>query len=252
MLSRLSLRSGALGMRLSHTTAGKQQAAAQVPAAAGSEERDLVNFPRPKRPIDPAPVRMGFIPDAWFRMLYPKTGVTGPYVLGTGLITFLCSKEIYVIEHEFFNLLIFGLMGFIAIKQLGPKVAASLDAAIEKEKEAMNAGRNATISSLQEGIVNDEQSCEEAKGQTILFDAKRENVGLQLEAAYRERLQEVHQEVKKRLDYQLEVSNVKSKFEQRHMVDWIVGNVRKSITPAQEAASLKQCITDLKALAAKA
>ena len=60
------------------------------------------------------------------------------------------------------------------------------------------------------------------------------------------------EQVKKRLDYQLETSNVHSRFEQRHMVDWIVNNVRSSITPAQEAASLKQCVTDLKALAARA
>lgn len=37
------------------------------------------------------------------------------------------------------------------------------------------------------------------EGQKHLFEAKRENVDLQLEAAYRQRMADVHQAVKKRL-----------------------------------------------------
>ncbi|KAF2359117.1 ATP synthase F0 complex subunit B/MI25 [Trinorchestia longiramus] len=251
MLSRIALRSGSVAARFTHTSSNVTQAAASSTPAPVAEVRNEVDFPRRARPIDPAPVRMGFIPETWFELLYPKTGVTGPYVLGTGLITYLLSKEIYVLEHEFYSGLVMGVMAIYCIKRFGPTVAETLDSQIEEAKNEMTQGRKDTIASLEEGIADCEVKSENAKGQTILFEAKRENIGLQLEAAYRERLQNVFSEVKQRLDYQLETSNVQKRFEQRHMVDWIVQNVRKSITPAQEVASLKQCISDLKSLAAR-
>merc|ERR1712071_739285 len=65
-------------------------------------ERDLVNYPARVRPIEKAPVRMGIFPEEWFAALYPKTGVTGPYMFLAGVGTFLCSKEFFVMEHDFY------------------------------------------------------------------------------------------------------------------------------------------------------
>jgi len=82
-----------------------------------------------------------------------------------------------------------------------------------------------------------------------LIQAKKDAVGLQLESNYRQRLHEAYTQVKKRLDYQLELTNVMRRNEQKHMVDWIISNVRKSITAKQEDDALKKCVADLKALA---
>ena len=90
-------------------------------------ERDLVNFPRPKRLMDPLPVRLGFIPDSWFQFFYSKTGVTGPYAFGIGFITYLLSKEILVLEHEFWTGVSFFIMIIYAHKKFGPPVKASLE-----------------------------------------------------------------------------------------------------------------------------
>jgi len=217
-----------------------------------SEERDEVNFPRRVRPIHPGKVRMGFIPEEWFKALYPKTGVTGPYMLGVGMATYLCSKEIFVMEHEYYSGLALFVMAVYAIKNFGPSVAAYLDKEIEEVEGSWVQYREGSIAMIKESIENEKIAQSEAEGQSVLFDAKKENVALQLEAAYRERLATVHSEVKKRLDYQLETANVKTRIEQKHMVDWIVNSVKTSITPAQEAAALKQCFADLKGLAAKA
>ncbi|XP_071541349.1 ATP synthase subunit b, mitochondrial [Panulirus ornatus] len=248
MLSRLATRSlqefrpVIVGIRPTSTTAVNKNA----------EVRDEVNFPRRIRPIEPGKVRMGFIPEEWFQFFYSKTGVTGPYMFGVGLTTFLCSKEIYVMEHEFYTGISLFIMVVYAVKKFGPPLASFLDKKIEDIEGSWVKYRESSIENINSTIEMEKKAQWSAQGESMLFDAKRENVALQLEACYRERLAMVHSEVKKKLDYQLETANVKTRLEQKHMVNWIVNNVKSSITPAQEAAALKQCFADLKALAPKA
>lgn len=249
MFSRLALTTGVspkpnsliVLARATHTT-----------PALKNEERDLVNFPRRKRPVNSPKVRMGFLPDEWFTAFYSKTGVTGPYMLGVGLATFLISKEIYVLEHEFYNGLSLAMVLTIMIKKLGPGIGASLDKEVAAVDASWSSLRDGNIVAYKDAIKAEEKSQVEAEGGKLIFPAKKENIDIQLETAYRERLVQVHSEVKKKLDYQLEITNVKNRVEQKHMVDWIVNSVKSSITPAQEAAAMKKCLADLKALAATA
>ena len=55
----------------------------------------------------------------------------GPYVFGLGLSTYLLSKEIYIMEHEFYTGLSLGAMALYAIKKMGPSVGAWLDKEVE-------------------------------------------------------------------------------------------------------------------------
>lgn len=59
-----------------------------------------------------------------------------------------------------------------------------------------------------------------------------------LETNYRERLLMVYNEVKKRLDYQVAMQNLKRQKEQDHMIQWVEKNVVQSITPQQVLAFL--------------
>lgn len=52
-------------------------------------------------------------------------------MFGAGLITYLCSKEIYVMEHEYYNGLSLGIMIVIGVKKLGPAVAKWCDEEID-------------------------------------------------------------------------------------------------------------------------
>ncbi|EEB10944.1 ATP synthase B chain, putative [Pediculus humanus corporis] len=84
-----------------------------------------------------------------------------------------------------------------------------------------------------------------------VLKAKKENVFLQMESIYRERLMEVHKKIKKQLDFQVEMSNLERKTVQRNLVDYVVSHVMKSITPEQEQNTMNLCIKELNNLALK-
>lgn len=71
-----------------------------------------------------------------------------------------------------------------------------------------------------------------------MHEAKRENIGLQLEAFYRLRLSQAYQEIKKRLDYQVAVQSAYKRLEREQALNYIIGEVNKSIGPAQVSLSL--------------
>lgn len=218
-------------------------------SAAASDERDLVNFPRRSRPINKPAVRFNWIPEELFQFFYPKTGVTGPYIFVGTVTTFLVSKEIWVLEHEFYSgLAVLAVLAGIN-KVAGTDITNWVNKGLDEEEGKLKAIRQDEIDRCKEAISAEENAQWMATSYETLIEVKKENVALQMEAAYRERLQEAFLQVKRRLDYQLEVSNVMRRLEQRHMVDWIVNNVRKAITPKQEDDALKKCLVDLKSLA---
>merc|ERR1711881_375551 len=229
MLSRLAVRSAMVPRCL----AGARELAT-TPALA---ERDLVNFPPRQRPIERGPVKALIFPAEWFDALYPKTGVTGPYMALFGVSTFLASKEYFVMEHDFYVGIGLAIVLTYLVKTQGPAYTAEINKQLDEEEAALKAIRQDEIDACLASIKGEQGVQEEA-------------VGLQLEGEYRSRLAAAHAAVKKRLDYQVETANVLRRMEQKHMVDWIIGNVKASITPDQEAAALKKCISDLKALSA--
>jgi len=212
-------------------------------------ERDHVNFPRRKLEELPSPVRHWWIPEEYFQFFHSKTGVSGPYMFAVSLGTFMSSKEIFVYEHDFYCGVAFWTVIIALVNVVGPDVAKSLDAQIDAEKAELDSIRQKEIDRCTAAVEDEEKAQWMAGSYEELITAKKENVSLQLEAEYRARLKDAYTQVKRRLDYQLQTANVLRANEQRHMVDWIISNVKKSITAKQEEDALKKCVADLKALA---
>lgn len=153
-------------------------------------------------------------------------------------------------EHEYYSGLSLAIMCVIGVKKLGPAVAEFCDKEIDRIEGEWKEGRENDLRNLSELIKQEELEQWRAEGQVLLLEAKKENVSLQLEAAYRERIAHVYGEVKRRLDYQVQCQHVERNVNQKHMVTWIINNVLKGITPEQEKETLNKCIGDLSALAA--
>ncbi|XP_028652914.1 ATP synthase F(0) complex subunit B1, mitochondrial [Erpetoichthys calabaricus] len=240
--------------RLVYVSASAFKGSSALGAGVLHASRSLHTSQQSLAPLPPLPekggkVRYGLIPEEFFQFLYPKTGVTGPYMLGTGLLTYLLSKEIYVINHETVAAASIGIIIIYGIKKYGPSVAAFIDKLNEEKVAKAQEVKDTAMKCLDQAVQNEKKEQWRVDGRHMLFDAKRNNVAMLLEINFRERLHMVTNEVKKRLDYQIDVQNLKKRMEQEHMINWVEKNVVRSITPQQEKESIAKCISDLKILA---
>ncbi|XP_003963159.2 ATP synthase peripheral stalk subunit b, mitochondrial [Takifugu rubripes] len=239
--------------RLVFLSANALKSSGPLGAGLVQASRSLHTSPQSLAPVPPLPekggkVRHGIIPEELFEFLYPKTGVTGPYMLGTGLLVYLLSKEIYVINHETFAAACIGAIIIYGVKKYGPSVAAYADKLNEEKLAKAHEVKEAAISSLTQAIADEKKEQWRVDGRAVLFDAKRNNVAMLLEINYRERLHMVTNEVKRRLDYQIALQDLHRRMEKEHMVNWVEKSVIGSISPQQEKESITKCIADLKAL----
>ncbi|KAK4885412.1 hypothetical protein RN001_001683 [Aquatica leii] len=197
---------------------------------------------------EPGIVRLGFIPNEWFEFFFNKTGVTGLGTLCFTVGTFLFSKEYYVLEHEYYNGLSLGLLCGIATKYIGPDLAKFLDKEIDEYENELNQGREGEKKSIEECIQHEQKLQLSAEGQLILLEAKRENVALQREAAYRERCMHAYTETRKRLEFCITREAIEKAMAKRCMTDWVVEQVRVAISKEIEDSALSKCMEDLKHL----
>lgn len=214
-------------------------------------ERDMVNFPPLKQPVNPGKLRIGLIPDEWFQFMYNKTGVTGPYILFWGGLTTILSKEYFIPWVDTPEHLVFlGLFVYFS-KTYAPKIAQYLDSVIKADEDKYVNDLKDSTKHI-DGAIEEKaalQSLPEAN--TLIHAAKRENLNLQLEVSLRERMAEVHAEVKKRLDYQVALQNVQRRAEREQAVSYIIDGVKQSIGATQQKEAFQSGLAQLKSLSQK-
>jgi len=82
------------------------------------------------------------------------------------------------------------------------------------------------------------------------FDISENQIELQAEVTYRKRLLEVQTEIKKRLDYQVEMQNVQRAIEEKHIAAWVEKEVLRSISEQKDEDTFQACINNLEDMAA--
>ena len=159
-------------------------------------ERDYVNFPRRQNPEFTPPVRHHWIPESFFKAFHAKTGVTGPYMFTGGIITFLLSKEYWVVEHEFKAGIEFFVVFGLIVRYAGPHIRDAIDEFQAERENHVREIRAAEIDKQKAAIAAEEEAQFMASSYEELIAAKKEAVGLQLEAEYRSRLATAYDQVK--------------------------------------------------------
>lgn len=214
-------------------------------------ERDLVNFPKYKQNLDTPPTRHHIIPESWFDFFYPKTGASGLYTFAASFGTFLFSKEYLIFEHEMIGVLSSITLCTYAVIKFGPKFSAWVKPEMQKELDAWDAWQHGNIDYLSK--YKDHYSKQLEKPELIedLYKIRDHDINLQLENEYRTRLDTIHNDVKRRLNYLVAVAESKRQVAHKNMVDWVISNAVSSFGPKQESEVLDNCILNLKQLASK-
>lgn len=216
-----------------------------------SPERDAVNFPRVNISDYAPATRHHFIPESWFQFFYPKTGVSGPYVFTGSVLTFLLSKEWLVWEHELLTGVTTSLIFTYAVIKFGPKISTWFRGEIKADHDAWEHWRTGNISLLSQ--IEDHYSKQVGKSGVMkdLFDVRQQDVEIQLEAEYRNRLKTIYEDTKRRLNYLVAKADSDRQIQHKNLVNWVINEAVQAFGQKQENDVLDGCIFELKNLAAK-
>lgn len=197
-----------------------------------------------------AQLRLGAMPEAWFKILEPKLGYTGGYTLLWLGLTSLLSKEIMIWGPEM-TWAAYGCLVVLPILHLG------LYPMVEKESMVKELAHNDRVNKWKTyklGIAESEvdgiaRLKEQASGLSLIQEQRKNNLAMALEAEFINRQADLTDAVKKRLDYHVAVNNATRDAQSRHMINWIESEVQAAISKRSPKEDLSAAISQLKSMA---
>lgn len=172
----------------------------------------------------------------------------GTVFVGSSAI-YLLSKEFYVINAESYLLGAMALTLWLLLRSAQPGMQAWFENLRQEEIAKFTKEKDVKVANISADLVQIKAAEELLDTRAELFTAVSANNEMALEVQYRENLAEVEREVKKRLDYQLDLQALQAKIEHEHIAQWVTSEVVQSITPQQEAEAIAQCIAEIESLA---
>ncbi|TKR81862.1 hypothetical protein L596_015667 [Steinernema carpocapsae] len=216
-------------------------------------DRDLVNFPYPERQMYAPKTRMLMIPNSWMTPFEKVTGTSGPYVFFGGLFAFMVNKELWVFEEQGHMLCGWILFYLLISRTVGYRIDKYLYGEFQNR---MNYFKGLIADDLKEAVEFRKNSAAETESLNAIKEKFpvifKENMELQLEAAFRANVEQVATEMKRRIDFLHETEATKARFERDHMVKWITENVMKEVDQkAFKDQFMQTCIQQLQGLSAQ-
>lgn len=217
-------------------------------------ERDLVNFPYPEKYLFPPQYRLFIIPENWCSPFHKVTGTSGPYLFYGGLMGFLANKEIFAYDEGLVKLFVASFLYFVISRTMNYQWDKKAN---ETVKEQHNSWNKLIAEDLKEAVEFRKISAAESESLKAMQEnfptIFKENMALQLEAAYRKNVDTIATELKRRIDYLQEVEDTKTRFERDILLQSVINGVKNQIASNEgniKDAYLDNCINQLKTLQA--
>ncbi|KAI8085028.1 uncharacterized protein BX664DRAFT_366438 [Halteromyces radiatus] len=175
---------------------------------------------------------------------------TGYITLGTGLATFLVSKEIYVFNEETLVLFAAGSLLGVLLKYLREPLTNSSNEHINRIKTVLNEARDDHKAAVQERIDQVGQMKDLVDVTKALFEISRETARLEAEAFKLKQQVAVAQEVKSTLDsWVRHEANIRER-EQKQLAAYLIEKIQKDLKdPKIQQQILDQAVVDVQIVA---